>query len=96
MKYDISVIIPNYNGKKYIVACLESLKRQTIADRMQIIVVDNDSKDGSADLVEREYPGIRLKRLDQNYGFSRAVNEGLRMSRAPFVILLNSDTKADP
>ncbi len=92
---EVSVIIPNYNGAKFIEDCIGSLKAQEYKD-FEIIVVDNDSKDGSADLVEKEYPGIRLKRLDQNYGFSRAVNEGLRMSRAPFVILLNSDTKADP
>lgn len=92
---EVSVIIPNYNGANFIRECIESLKEQSYTD-FEIIVVDNDSKDGSADLVEREFPEVRLKRLDQNYGFSRAVNEGLRMSEAPFVLLLNSDTKADP
>ena len=91
---EVSVIIPNYNGADFIRDCIASLKEQTFRD-FEIIVVDNDSKDGSADLVEREYPEVRLKRLDQNYGFSRAVNEGLRMSSAPFTLLLNSDTKAD-
>lgn len=92
---EVSVIIPNYNGANFISECLDSLKAQDYKD-FEIIVVDNDSKDGSADAVARDYPLVRLKRLDQNYGFSRAVNEGLRMSEAPFVILLNSDTKADP
>ena len=91
---EASVIIPNYNGADFIKECIDSLKLQEYKD-FEIIVVDNGSKDDSADLVEREYPGIRLKRLDQNYGFSRAVNEGLRMSEAPFVILLNSDTKVE-
>ena len=92
---EASIIIPNYNGANYINECIDSLKSQEYRD-FEIIVVDNDSKDSSADIVEKDYPDVRLKRLDQNYGFSRAVNEGLRMSKAPFVILLNSDTKADP
>lgn len=91
---EASVIIPNYNGAEFIKECIDSLKLQEYKD-FEIIVVDNGSKDDSAELVEREYPGIRLKRLDQNYGFSRAVNEGLRMSEAPFVILLNSDTRVE-
>ena len=92
---EVSVIIPNYNGANFIGNCLDSLKAQEYKD-FEIIVVDNDSKDGSADTVAKDYPWVRLKRLDQNYGFSRAVNEGLRMSEAPFVVLLNSDTEADP
>ena len=90
---EISIIIPNYNGANFIRECLDSILDQSYRD-YELIVVDNDSKDGSADIVEREYPDVLLKRLDQNYGFSRAVNEGLRMSKAPFVLLVNSDTKA--
>ena len=56
---EVSVIIPNYNGAKFIEDCIGSLKAQEYKD-FEIIVVDNDSKDGSAELVEREYPGIRL------------------------------------
>lgn len=91
---ETSIIIPNYNGADYIADCIDSLKRQTYRN-FEIIVVDNCSKDGSADAVERDYPEVRLKRLDQNYGFSRAVNEGLRLSKAPFALLLNSDIEAD-
>ena len=91
---EVSIIIPNYNGANYIRECLDSLKEQTYRD-YEVIVVDNCSRDGSADIVAAEYPEVRLNRLDQNYGFSRAVNEGLRMSEAPFVLLLNSDTRVD-
>ncbi|MCR5774604.1 MAG: glycosyltransferase family 2 protein [Lachnospiraceae bacterium] len=90
----VSIIIPNYNGANYINDCIDSLAKQAYKDH-EIIVVDNDSKDGSADMVENDHPDVRLKRLDQNYGFSRAVNEGLKMSDAPFVLLLNSDTRAE-
>ena len=92
---EVSVIIPNYNGANCIEDCIDSLKAQDFKD-FEIIVVDNDSKDGSADIVEKSYPEVRLLRLEQNFGFSRAVNEGLRISKAPYVILLNSDTKAEP
>lgn len=91
---DVSVIIPNYNGKQYIGACLDSLREQC-RERAEVIVVDNGSADGSMELVRDVYPWVRLKALDQNYGFSRAVNEGIRMSGAEFVILLNNDTRAD-
>ncbi len=90
----VSIIIPNYNGSEYIRDCLESLKEQKYKD-FDIIVVDNASEDGSADVVENEYKEVTLKRLPQNYGFSRAVNEGLKLCSSDYVILLNADTKAD-
>ena len=89
----VSVIIPNYKGIDFIRDCLDSLKAQTYKD-FEIIVADNLSDDGSTDIVEKEYPDVKLIRLSQNFGFSRAINEGLKVSRAEFVLLLNNDTKA--
>ncbi len=91
---DVSVIIPNFRGEKFIRGCLDSLKEQTFTD-FDIIVVDNLSPDDSALIVEREYPEVKLIKLSDNFGFSRAVNEGIKASDSPFVILLNNDTKAD-
>jgi len=92
----VSVIIPNYNGIKYIEECLESLKVQTFSD-FDILVIDNASADGSDALVAEKYPEVKLIKLAQNYGFSRAVNEGLLKTRdSKYVILLNADTKAEP
>ena len=93
MKSDVTVIIPNYNGIKYIRACLDSLMAQTMPAR--IIVVDNASTDGSAEAVG-EYGDVRLIRFDENHGFCRAVNEGIKQADTEYVILLNNDTKADP
>lgn len=91
----ITVIIPNYNGIEYIGDCLDSLKEQSFKD-FEVMVVDNASKDGSDDLVEKNYKDVKLVRLDDNYGFSRAANEGLmRTKKDDYVILLNADTKAD-
>lgn len=90
----ITIIIPNYNGAAYIETCLDSLKKQTFQD-FDICVVDNASLDGSAQIVEEKFPEVTLIRLSQNFGFSRAVNEGIRRTHCPYVILLNNDTRAE-
>ena len=89
---EVTVIIPNYKGEKFIADCLNSLLSQSMKE-FDIIVVDNSSKDGSTDIIKRDFPSVRLLELDDNYGFSRAVNEGIKASDTPFVILLNNDTR---
>ncbi len=91
---EVTVIIPNYRGVDCIRGCLDSLMNQT-EEEFNIIVVDNASNDGSAEIVETEFPSVRLIRLDDNFGFSRAVNEGIKASDTPFVLLLNNDTRAE-
>lgn len=91
----VSVVIPNYNGISCLADCLKSLENQTMTD-FETIVVDNGSKDGSQLAAKEAYPQIRLIPLDENEGFCRAVNVGIRAAKAPFVILLNNDTKAAP
>ena len=89
----ITVIIPNYNGIRYIGDCINALREQTM--KADILVVDNASTDGSLEYVEN-LEDVELIRLDDNYGFSRAVNEGIYAAKTEYVILLNNDTKADP
>lgn len=92
----VSVIIPNYNGIKYIEDCLDSLKNQTFSD-FEVWVIDNASTDGSGEIVREKYPDVKYLGLSDNFGFSRAVNEGLLRTRdSKYVILLNADTKAEP
>ncbi|MCR5788928.1 MAG: glycosyltransferase family 2 protein [Lachnospiraceae bacterium] len=88
-----TVIIPNYNGRKYLPDCLHALKQQTVSD-FQVCVVDNGSTDGSKDLDPSDYPEFRLTviPLKENIGFAGAVNEGIRKTESPYVILLNNDT----
>ena len=70
---NVTVVIPNYNGIKYIDNCLKSLiDGETVPE---IIVVDNGSRDGSAEIVEKKYPMCRLVRFKENRGFCHAVNE---------------------
>ncbi|XME02830.1 glycosyltransferase family 2 protein [Lachnospiraceae bacterium C1.1] len=91
---EIAVIIPNYKGKNVIRDCLNSLREQDFKG-FDIIVADNKSDDGSLDIIEKEYPEVKLIKLSDNFGFSRAVNEGLKVSSHPYVILLNNDTRVD-
>ena len=91
----VTVIIPNYNGDAYIDNCLKSLQKQNFRD-FEILIVDNASEDHSADFIEEHYPEVTLVRLGQNFGFSRAVNEGIRRTKTPYLILLNNDTVCDP
>lgn len=92
---DVSIVIPNYNGMSYLEACLRSVSGQTGVSA-EIIVVDNGSSDGSRKYIQEHFPQCTLVCLDKNYGFCRAVNEGIRRAGSPYVILLNNDTEARP
>ncbi len=92
-----TVVIPNYNGMKFIKECLESLLAQDIPpSEYCVIVVDNGSTDGSRQLIEDTFPGVSLIALPANTGFCHAVNVGIRAAKTPYVILLNNDTKVHP
>lgn len=91
----VSVVIPNYNGMQYVKKCLDSLMVQTLKE-WEILFVDNGSTDGSRELVEQEYPMVKVIALPENMGFCRAVNEGIRAAEAEYVVLLNNDTEAEP
>ncbi|MBU1032039.1 glycosyltransferase family 2 protein [Patescibacteria group bacterium] len=90
----LSVIIPNWNGKHLLKACLSSLKNQTLKN-FEVMVVDNGSKDGSLEYLKENFPEVRLIELEKNYGFAKAVNEGIKTARSKYLILLNNDTEAD-
>ena len=90
--YKVSVVIPNFNGEQYIDECMTALRKQTEKD-FEVILVDNASEDDSVAVFE-SYGDMNISTilLDENYGFSRAVNEGIKASAAEYVILLNNDT----
>ena len=88
----VTIIIPNYNGLKFMEPCFQALDQQKCRD-FQVLVVDNGSTDGSVQwLKERNISTIFLK---TNTGFSGAVNTGIRAAATPYVILLNNDTEVD-
>lgn len=90
-----SVIIPNWNGARFLPTCLDALRRQTFRDA-EIIVVDNASRDESLSLLREQYPEVRVIALEQNRGFAGGVNAGIRAARGEIVVLLNNDTEAAP
>ena len=90
----VSVVIPNWNGKHFLKACLDSLIKQSYAD-IEILIVDNGSKDGSVEYIQSEYPTVRLACFPVNTGFAPAVNRGIRESRGEFIALINNDTVVD-
>ena len=91
---NVSIVIPNYNGMTYLENCFLSLEKQTYQD-FNVILVDNGSTDGSKELVLERFPNVTLLDLKVNTGFCKAVNEGIKASHSPYVILLNNDTTAD-
>jgi len=91
----VSVIVVNWNRRELLRACLKSLETQ-IQQNFEIIVVDNGSTDGSAEMLERDYSAVRLIRNPENRGFCAANNQGIQVSQAEFVALLNNDAEADP
>ncbi len=90
-----SIIIPNYNGWRFLPTCLDSLRRQTLQG-LEIILVDNNSTDGSVDLLRQHYPEVKTIVLKENKSFfSGAVNVGIRAAQGEIVFLLNNDTEVD-
>jgi GT2 family glycosyltransferase len=90
----ISVVIPNWNGKRFLTGCLDSLLQQNYPD-VEVIIVDNGSTDGSIELLHDSYPQVKVARFEKNTGFSVAVNRGIRESTGEYIALLNNDTVVD-
>lgn len=89
-----SVIIPNWNGQQLLRDCLSSLVKQSFKD-FEIILVDNNSTDSSLEYVRKNFPEIKIIKLNKNFGFAKAINEGVKHSTAEYVAFLNNDTSVD-
>ncbi len=90
-----AVIVPNWNGRRFLDACLTSLLAQTYPDR-EIVLVDNASTDGSVEHVRARYPGVRVVASPRNTGFAGALNLGIAATAGEFVATLNNDARAEP
>lgn len=93
---ELTVIVINWNTCGLLRDCLRSVTAGDAQEEHAIIVVDNGSTDGSAEMVEREFPQVRLLRNLENLGFAKANNQALRMVATPYACLLNSDTVVAP
>lgn len=93
---DISVLIVNYNVKDYLLQCLRSLYRSEGDVRIEIVVVDNASTDGSVADLQEVFPNVIWVELEENVGFGRGNNIGLHHCRGRYVLFLNPDTIVSP
>ena len=91
----MSIIIPNWNGLKFLPTCFEALKTQTYSD-FETILVDNASSDESVSHTQINYPWVKIVQLAHNSGFTGAINAGIAVAQGEFVVLLNNDTEVTP
>ena len=88
----VSVIIVNWNVRRLLRNCLRSLFSHNSQLALEVWVVDNHSSDHSAKLLRRDFPGVRLIENENNIGFARASNQGIRQAWGRYILLLNPDT----
>ena len=93
---DLSIIIVSYNGKDDLLLCLKSLNAVRDELRLEVVVVDNGSKDGSPDAVTSQFSWVNIIINSRNVGFAAACNRGLAVARGRHVMLLNPDTEVLP
>ncbi|MCW8850915.1 MAG: glycosyltransferase, partial [Melioribacteraceae bacterium] len=89
---DLSIIIVNYNVKEFLLNLLESIQHATNNISSEIIVVDNNSNDGSISAVNHKFPSVKTIANNENIGFGKANNQGLEISKGKFILLINPDT----
>ncbi|MBI4261238.1 MAG: glycosyltransferase family 2 protein [Actinobacteria bacterium] len=89
----VAVVVVDYDAGDHLLRCLESVHRHAGDASLEVVVVDNASRDGSAEAAGEAHPGVRVLRNAENQGFARAANRGIRETSAPFVLLLNPDAE---
>ena len=94
--HDLSIVIVTWNVKKYIEECLSSLGRADMSLSTEIIVVDNASTDGTAELIRAQFPHVRLIETGANLGFARGNNVGIKLATGRYVCLINPDVNVPP
>ncbi|MCL4199784.1 glycosyltransferase family 2 protein [Patescibacteria group bacterium] len=94
MALDLSIIIVSFNTKKLTEDCLTSVMRSLKDAKLtwEIILIDNVSTDGTREMLKKKFPMVRTVLNDENVGFGKGNNQGIRMSRGEYILLLNSDT----
>jgi GT2 family glycosyltransferase len=90
---DISIVIVNYNVKQLLINCLHSIYSNSNGLDVEIIVIDNDSFDGSAEAIKEQFSDINLIENKFNGGFSGANNQGIQIAKGKYIFLLNPDTE---
>ncbi len=90
--YELSIIVVSYNTKEMTQECLQSIYTNAGETSLEVIVVDNNSQDGTVEMLAAQFPQVRLVRNRENRGFAVANNQGLAIVQGKYILLLNSDT----
>src|SRR5215469_422405 len=93
---DISVVIVGWNAKHYLELCLQSLADAPPRRSMEVLVVDNASEDGTAEMVQSRFPSVKLIRSGENLGFSKGNNVAIRKAKGRYIALVNPDVIVFP
>ncbi|WP_336762907.1 glycosyltransferase family 2 protein [Paenibacillus sp. USHLN196] len=93
---DASIIIVNYNTRQLTLDCLESVYASITSYSYEVIVIDNASRDDSVQAIREAYPQVQLIANSNNTGFAKANNQGMKATKARYILLLNSDTVVQP
>src|SRR5579872_1683287 len=88
----VSIIIVSYNVLSYVQTCIKSIQKQKGAT-FEIIVIDNNSTDATVESLKREFPSVKVIANSENKGFSSANNQGIKVSKGNYILLLNPDTE---
>jgi GT2 family glycosyltransferase len=91
----VTALVLNWNGARVVGDCVRSLQAQEYP-AIEILVVDNASTDGSADMVRREFPAVRLHVNEKNLGFGGGNNVGIGLAETPYILICNNDTRIQP
>ncbi|MCK5729921.1 MAG: glycosyltransferase, partial [Draconibacterium sp.] len=89
---ELSIVIVNYNVKYFLEQCLHSVLKALTNIKSEVFVVDNNSVDGSAQLIREKFPQINFIENQENVGFSKANNQAIRLAEGKYILLLNPDT----
>ena len=92
IKIILTIIIVNWNNKNLLRNCLKSIYNSQNYYNYEIIVVDNNSEDGSVELIKNEFPNVVLIENNKNLGFAKANNQAIKIARGNYILLLNNDT----
>ena len=92
---DVSIIIVNYNVEYFLEQCLNSVMLAAKNVNSEVIVVDNNSSDGSNEMLNAKFPKVQVIQNSENVGFSKANNQGIKLCKGKYVLLLNPDTVID-
>jgi hypothetical protein len=91
----ISIVVLNWNGRKWLEDCLSSVLGQRVNEEFEVLLVDNGSTDGSVEYARQNFSQVKVVELDRNYGFAEGNNRGVEFACGDYLVFVNMDTRAE-